>query len=285
MKCDHCRRDAILFQPYSGQHLCDRHFTLDVERRAKRVIRKNRWIGPGDRIAVIADGDARSTALLHFLVSTFGARRDLSLFVVTINEVNGYGSSHLGEVLERHGLEQIRGSIEGDFPNGACEPGQREAGEEPRRTWYRHIQRIAREQHATRIALGSSVEDEAYSMISDVLRGKLSLSYTSPLGDTLSCIHPFMTIPEQEVVLYGCLQAGIPESKSPLLPRQQDEIRAALKDYTSHHPATPFALAHLRAALIWASEESVPRYCRGPGEDISLKAEVPREQKEERNAV
>jgi tRNA(Ile)-lysidine synthase TilS/MesJ len=280
MECDHCRRDAILFQPYSGQHLCARHLTLDVERRAKRVIRKNGWISPGDRIAVVAEGDARSRALLHFLVSVFGARRDLSFVVVTLDEEDGPCSRTLGEVREKCGLEPIRGSQEVAIPIGAGNPTGGEYGREPWRTWRgQRIQQVARERHATRIALGSSVEDEAYAMLSDLLRG--SLSSLSPQEDELPCIRPFMTIPEREVLLYGRLHAGVPDSECGIPCHRYDDIRAALEEFTSRHPATPFSLAHLRAALVQASEGPVSRFCRRPGEDISSETEVPEEQQEE----
>ena len=40
MKCSKCGRDAILFQNYSGMHLCKTHFIADFEARAKKSNRK-----------------------------------------------------------------------------------------------------------------------------------------------------------------------------------------------------------------------------------------------------
>ena len=67
MQCNKCRRDAILFQEYSGQHLCKYHVEADVEAKAKYEIRRNRWMTPGDHIAVALSGGKNSSALLYFL--------------------------------------------------------------------------------------------------------------------------------------------------------------------------------------------------------------------------
>ncbi|HZD43507.1 MAG TPA: tRNA(Ile)-lysidine synthase, partial [Methanomicrobiales archaeon] len=86
MKCDKDQREAIIFQPYSGLHLCEIHFVEDFERKAKREIRKHRWIAPGDRIAVGLSGGKDSSALLYFLKKLLGERRDVSLLAITVDE-------------------------------------------------------------------------------------------------------------------------------------------------------------------------------------------------------
>ena len=56
MKCSKCGRDAILFQNYSGMHLCKTHFIADFEARAKKSIRRDGWISQGDVRAVAMSG-------------------------------------------------------------------------------------------------------------------------------------------------------------------------------------------------------------------------------------
>ncbi|MFQ6063498.1 MAG: tRNA lysidine(34) synthetase TilS, partial [Methanosarcinales archaeon] len=36
MKCTKCNNNAIIYQKYSGVHLCKEHFIYDVERKIKR---------------------------------------------------------------------------------------------------------------------------------------------------------------------------------------------------------------------------------------------------------
>jgi tRNA(Ile)-lysidine synthase TilS/MesJ len=282
MDCDHCRREAILFQPYSGQHLCERHFTLDVERRAKRIIRKNGWIARGDRIAVAAKGDARGRALLHFLVSAFGARKDLSFFVVSIDEEE-HDHRDLTEILQRYGLEQIRGSI-GDAAPSSTQgtSGSRYDERIYREQRMRCVQQIAQENHATRIALGSTLDDEAYDMLTDVLLGDISRLSSTENG--LPCIRPFVYVPEREVIRYAHLHTRMQVSGNSPQHHRNHDVLAALEDYSSRHPSTPFALAHLREIIVLSMERS-RRYGNGPGENIFPQTEVPGKQREGRHAV
>ena len=47
MRCDRCSRDAIIYQRYSGLHLCEAHFQDTLVARAKRTIRAHGWIRRG----------------------------------------------------------------------------------------------------------------------------------------------------------------------------------------------------------------------------------------------
>ena len=77
MQCSKCRREAIVFQPYSGQHLCPDHFIIDFETKAKREVRKNKGMLSGDHIAVALTGTAADDALLFFFQKLAGKRKDI----------------------------------------------------------------------------------------------------------------------------------------------------------------------------------------------------------------
>jgi len=89
MQCSKCRNAAIIFQPYSGQHLCRDHFILDFETKAKRVIRKHHWMLPQESIAVVVNGDPADTALLFFFRKLTAHRRDIRISAVPAGEVSG----------------------------------------------------------------------------------------------------------------------------------------------------------------------------------------------------
>lgn len=82
MQCFRCQSSAVLFQRYSGRSLCARHLCADIESRAKRVIRQNRWLVSGDRIGVVS-GIAHSDALQIFLGRLLADRNDIALDRVT----------------------------------------------------------------------------------------------------------------------------------------------------------------------------------------------------------
>ena len=91
MQCDKCRGTAVLFQEYSGKHLCRQHFVADVEAKAKHEIRRHRGIIPGDHIAVALSGDNCSTAVLCFLKKLTLNRRDIRISAITVDEgIAGY---------------------------------------------------------------------------------------------------------------------------------------------------------------------------------------------------
>lgn len=79
MQCSKCKRKAIHYQAYSGQNLCEGHLVADVERKAKRTIRQQRSLQPGDSIAVLQRGEAADKALLSFLQKLTNTRRDIQI--------------------------------------------------------------------------------------------------------------------------------------------------------------------------------------------------------------
>jgi len=66
-RCNRCHRQAVLFQAYSGRALCREHLQRDVERRARREVRRQGGLRPGDRIAVMPGDGPSAIALRAFL--------------------------------------------------------------------------------------------------------------------------------------------------------------------------------------------------------------------------
>jgi hypothetical protein len=89
MQCSKCRNEGIIFQPYSGQHLCREHFIADFEAKAKRAIRVHRWMQPQDSVAVVMSGDPADHALLFFFRKLTAYRRDIRLSEVPAGEISG----------------------------------------------------------------------------------------------------------------------------------------------------------------------------------------------------
>jgi hypothetical protein len=82
MQCSKCKGDAVIFQPYSGQHLCQEHLTLDIETKVKRIIRQYHWMRPGDHIAIAMGGTAADNALLLFFRNLTRLRHDVTVSVI-----------------------------------------------------------------------------------------------------------------------------------------------------------------------------------------------------------
>jgi len=85
MQCSKCRQEAIHYQPYSGQYLCEKHLVADIESKAKRTIRQHKGMYPDDHIAIILSGDPAERALLFFLNKLTGKRRDIRVSGIVVD--------------------------------------------------------------------------------------------------------------------------------------------------------------------------------------------------------
>lgn len=222
MECSKCRRDAVIFQRYSGLRLCRDHFIADVEAKAKREIRQRRWLATGDTIAVILEGDPASAALLGFLVKVFGSRPDITVLALV-------ATAGAGEVAEKLGVpcHEVTG---GQNPETA-----------------------ARDLGATKIAVGTTLDEIALDVLVTVLDGHAErLAGERESGQSpLPRIAPFSVVPAEEVALYARLITGhIAEAPTaPAAGGLRADARTLLDDYTARHPATKFALKNLKDEL------------------------------------
>jgi tRNA(Ile)-lysidine synthase TilS/MesJ len=230
MRCDKCKNEAIFFQSYSGRHLCGRHLVLDIEARAKRSIRSHRWMHSGDHIAVVVSGDRKSVALLCFLKKLTADRRDIRLSAVPAREGDAAtgGASAVTMLAESLGIPCIEMPLPGE--TGAAANG-----------------------NVTRIARAISLDDIAQDVLAQFLFGNVErlVHPISGEGTLLPVICPFITIPSDELDIYGEIEGagnGFPPGTSP---RENipSEITALFQDYYQRHPATKFALLHLAEQL------------------------------------
>jgi len=274
MQCAACRRDAVVFQPYSGKHLCPVHFTKDFEAKAKRAIRKNRWLLPGDRTAVVLTGDAAQAALLVFLHKLTRDRRDVRLSAIVIDEGTIGGAGYARQAAERCGIGIFAGSFAERYGTTreriAREEGAVAAGRTCRVLAGDLVAEIAAANGITRIAVATTVDDPATRFFSDLLNGTVerTLFATETVGLLkIPVIQPFMDIPKTEVYRYAEIyDAGTAGITTTGLVECFD-AGAALEDYDSRHPATKFALANLAGTLagITGKSRAAPATCPACG--------------------
>ena len=259
IKCTKCRTDAVIFQRYSGMHLCEEHFVSDFEARVKKAIRKHRWIESGDRIAVAFSGGKDSSALLYFLKKTFGMRRDLEIFAITIDEgIAGYRIlKDSKKFADQMGIDWHTSSFAEEYAITMDEIVRRKGdtrscsfcGVLRRRLLYK----TARELGATKIAFGFNLDDEAQSVLMNVLRGDVNSLTRRQVKREMMVprIRPFINLPEREVALYSRLHvqvredSGCPYSHNAL----RGDVRTHLNEYSYWHPQTKFALVNLGEEL------------------------------------
>jgi uncharacterized protein (TIGR00269 family) len=260
MRCNKCRREAVLFQEYSGQHLCRQHFETDLERKAKHEIRTHHWLETGDHIAVALSGDANSGALLYFLKKITSSRHDIRISAISIDEgIRGYRDRGCANGIARaSGTDCMGVSFPERFGMSIDEIAQRK-GVALSCMYCRVIRnflldRIATEQGVTKLAMGDDLDDSAASVLKNILRGDADmLARSEQTGrGKIPRIRPFISIPKKEVALYAALHIkGYDQSRCPYYngPFEEEDVKEMLEDFTIRHPATGYALMSLKKNL------------------------------------
>ena len=283
MRCDKCGKEAVLYQDYSGKHLCRQHFIMDLESKAKRAIRTHHWMKTGDHIAVALSGDPATSTLLFFLTKLTEKRRDIRMSAITIDEgIRGFRNPvQAKRVAESLGVSWVGGSFVEDYGITMDEIARRKGATHACRYCriLRHhlLNRIACGIGATKLALGTSLDDGAQDVLSDVLCGnaeRLFVAQRTRPGIVLQ-IHPFMDVPAQELRLYAAVQSDKSPDGEDLPDRclyastaAERDIHTVLEEYTQNHPATKHALVNLRENLSrtpCTAVDSIP-VCRRCGE-------------------
>jgi len=265
--CAKCSARAILYQPYSGMHLCARHFVLDVERKVKRRLRKSRAIESGDRIAIALSGGKDSSSVLIMLSKLIERRRDVELVAIAVDEgISGY-RTHTLDVARRIARERDVPLEVVSFENEYGSTLDELVKEGRSACTYCGVLRkrllniTARRLGATKLATGHNLDDEAQSVLLNYLKGDVErLCRMRPIRykeGLIPRIKPLSDVPERETALYVYLH-GI-ELEGPTCPYAEHSYRFTLKHMLNEleyeHPGTKYALLRGYERLM----ELVPR--------------------------
>ena len=276
---------AVIYQRHNGRHLCSHHFAADIESRVGDAIKTRRMIVPGDRVAVALSGGKDSTALLLLLVSLLPSMDTVKLVAITIDEgIAGYReatiraaedlTSRLG--IEHHcisfaelfghsldailnGRETQACSICGILRRKALVAGARQAG-------------------ATKLATGHNLDDEAQSVLMNVLRGDLPRlvrdSGADSSGRFIPRIKPLSRISEKEIATYLMLKNAwheLPECPYTRYALRR-EVRSVLSGFEHKHPGTMLNLMKSKEKIedsCMSPAVSSLRTCRACGDPAS----------------
>jgi uncharacterized protein (TIGR00269 family) len=246
MKCDKCSASAILFQKYSGLHLCKSHFFTDVEKKIKREVRKAKIEGT---LAVALSGGKDSAVTLSVLNDLF-SRRGVDIIAISIDEgIAGYREralesaatlvAELGIRWEVASFQQyfgVRIDQVNERPCTVCGILRRSL-----------LNRLAIAVGASALATGHNLDDEAQTVQMNYLRGDidrlLRLDHQAKEG-LVRRVKPLKYVPEKEVALYAILK-GIPINLDECRFSAEvfrAEIRDLLNDQEFKHPGTKYAL-------------------------------------------
>lgn len=259
---------------------------MDLENRVRKNINENRMVSPGDHIAVAYSGGKDSTALLLILRNILTEWPDVTMTAITIDEgIAGYREETIraakrltGQIGVSHHIisfEDLFGNDLDTLLTGREQNACTICGVLRRRALADAARRIG----ATKLATGHNRDDEAQSVLMNLLRGDLPrlVQDSSPgePGCFIPRIKPLSAITEKEVVT--CLFASGYYTDLPECPYAVSalrlEIREILTDLEFRYPGTCDSLIHTRDVLRTCVSGQIPsgdlQTCRECGEPCS----------------
>ncbi len=257
-RCSLCREPAVVRLIEPERRLCAGHFIEDAEARVLAAIEHECMISPGDRIAVGLSGGKDSTALLlllHRFLPALGA----TLVAVTVDEgIAGYREDTIRaaealteEVGVEHEIVTFTDLFGGDLDRllvGREAQGCTVCGVLRRGALVEAVKRTG----ATKLATGHNLDDEAQSVLMNVLRGDLPhlLQDTSAghPGHFVPRIKPLAVLSEKEIVTYLLLRGyfrDLPECPYAGT-ALRSEVRSMLAGLEHRHPGATARLMRFR---------------------------------------
>ena len=268
MQCDTCGDEAVMSAAYSGQHLCEDHFTRSVEARVRRRIRADALLSDDATPAtpetwlVGVSGGKDSAVLTDILHDTFATDPRVELVAVTIHEgIDGYrdasleASVELTETLDvehevasyadEYGIEMDAVADEDPLdmaPCAYCGVFRRDA-----------LSQYAEAFGADKLLTGHNLDDEAQTAMMNLLSGdvrQIAKHFDASLGSFedrdladapfVPRAKPLRDVPEKEVALYAHLR-DLPTHVAEC-PHASEAYRGEIRDYLhaleADHPGT-----------------------------------------------
>jgi uncharacterized protein (TIGR00269 family) len=257
----HCGKEGFYLRQHSGDVLCEKCFVKSVERTVFKTIKREKLFIPNDRIMVALSGGKDSIVLIHIL-SKIERSYGTELIAVTIDEgLSGYRQEGLEisakvakdlkiehrvitfKEIYGHSLEEICKIAE---EKGIGLLGCTFCGILRRRLLNDYACRIK----ATKVATGHNLDDEAQTVLINVLRGdfsRLARLGAKPVATRTGFIprvKPLRYVPEREIAAYAYLK-GFPlyERECPYVRASlRDEVRDILNCIEAQHPGTKFSV-------------------------------------------
>ncbi|MFB6490580.1 MAG: TIGR00269 family protein [Thermoproteus sp. AZ2] len=230
MLCTSCgKRPAQYFRRSSGERLCLNCLFASIEERVWRTIREEKMIEPGDKVAIAISGGKDSLVLLDVLGRLKKRLRDVELEAFTINEGHPYScfyrmsrADFVRELAEKYGVPYFVFTFKEVFGFTALEVAERiwKRGEHVHMCTIDGVLRrramnlIGKKRGWTKIATAHNLDDEAQTVMLNVLMGNIKrfawyAAEDSEEKDLIKRIKPLKKVREEEIAIYAYYR-GIP---------------------------------------------------------------------------
>ena len=287
--CTLCKKkNAFFMRPYSGERLCRRCFLRSIENRIRTTISKYEMLSINDKIMVAVSGGKDSVTLLHILTNIEKAFPKAKVCAVTVDEgIRGYRDEALkiaAKNCRKLGIEHVVASFKEMYGYPLDEIVSMPKGKELTPCSYcgvlrrRALNVAAREANADKIATAHNLDDEAQTIILNIIHGDASrIARVKPVLDEahpklIRRIKPLCEVPERETALYAYLKkiefqsVPCPYARTAL----RSDVRTMLNRMEEKHPGIKFtifkSIERIRPTLETVAQEAEIHDCKMCGE-------------------
>ncbi len=289
-KCSSCKDEAIYHRINEGRHYCKKCFSKSVEKKVRLTILKNKLVKNGDKIAVAFSGGKDSGNTLYLLHKIFKNNPKVKIIAMTINEgISGYRNATIDgcvEFCKKLGIEHHIFSYKEAFHTTIDELAK--DNDESMCGFCGVFRRYllnegARRLKATKLATGHNLDDEAQSIVMNVLKGDLmrfarmgAMPRIIKHIKFVQRIKPLINVPERESALYAMLNNipayfnECPYAKRNALRMETRDFLNKMEERSSGIKYSIIASAERIAPFVEASfKKSKIRNCKNCGEPTS----------------
>lgn len=283
---DCCKRTPFYLEPVSRRPYCRDCFPRLIESRVRKALRKYKMIQQGDHVAVGVSGGKDSLVLLDMLRRIIPKIKNAQLTAITVDEgIAGYRDESIEiakKMAKQWNVPHVVTSYKELFgydldeivqrakkmgltlaPCGFCGPLRRTA-----------LNVLARKIGATKLAVGHNLDDEAQTILMNMLRGddRRFIRYHRVVArqalankGLVPRIRPLVYVSEPEIVLHAML-LGITYHQTPCVYAPEafrNKVRAFLNEMEQAHPGTMHGIVQFHDRLL-------NQFSIGNAEDSSL---------------
>ncbi|MGC8601938.1 MAG: ATP-binding protein [Thermoprotei archaeon] len=286
LSCKKCGKPAVYLDKRSGTALCEEHFRKSLEERVRKQVRSE-GLGKGNRKLRIVMGisGGKDSLVMMDLLWMVEKQYDVELVALTIDEgiEGGNYRKKRFDIIERmtkeRGIKWELKSFKQKYGFSLDEAVSVLKGkEEPcsicgvlRR---RALNDYAMELKADYLAIAHNLDDEAETVLMNVIRGDVkalrrSEEYVEELMNFyVPRLKPMKRITERETAFYAYLLGIPPEDEECPYARSslRDKVRTFLETFEMDHPAVCDSLVRVGDELKEKRGKGIDRsYCAGCG--------------------
>jgi uncharacterized protein (TIGR00269 family) len=261
VQCSKCGQEAIYFRRYTGERLCRGCLILTTIERVRRTVNKGKLLKENDRIAVGVSGGKDSAVLLDVLSQIEQNYPQSEIIAITIDEgIKGYRDRALDaarELVTGLGLELQVFTFKDEFGHSLDEIiSLRTETEDLGACSYcgvfrrRALNSAALKVGADVVATGHNMDDEAQTVVMNVLRGdskrlvRANRARDYPIEGLVPRIKPIVQLSERDIVAYAHFKS-LPYHDVPCpyaSEAYRNDVRAFLNDMEHKRPGTLTAI-------------------------------------------